>query len=102
LSPTTLDSLLKITDNKFLLSNAVATRAKEILDGSIPYIDDFNPLNPIETAMKEFSAGKLKIKILEGPVAKPLKVIEQKAKDFWTIDNLEKKDHKKAKKTKKK
>ncbi|MCX5749904.1 MAG: DNA-directed RNA polymerase subunit omega [Candidatus Saganbacteria bacterium] len=102
MSQPTIDSLIKVTDNKYLLSNAIATRAKEISEGSIPYIDDFNPLNPIDTAMKEFAAGKLKIKILSGPVAKPLKVIEQKAKDFWTIDNLEKKEHKKAKKTKSK
>jgi DNA-directed RNA polymerase subunit K/omega len=89
-------------NNKFLLANALSQRAKEIGEGSLPYIEDFNPLNPIETAMKEFSADKFKVKILEGPPKKPIKIIEDKARDFWTIDNLEKKDQKKVKKEKKK
>lgn len=97
-----IDVLLKREKNKFLLSNAVAQRAKEISSGSIPYIEDFNIADPIDTSLKEFAENKVIVKILEGPKEKPLKVIEAKARDFWTIDNLEKKEHKKAKKTKKK
>ncbi len=93
-----IDEMTKKTKNKFLLSNAVAQRAKEIADGSIPYIDDFSPNSVVETAMKEFAGEKLSIKVLEGPAPKPIKVIEAKAKDFWTIDNLERKEHKKTKK----
>ena len=98
----TIDVLLKKIDNKFLLTNAIALRAKEINAGSLPYIADADMTNPIGIAMEEFADDKFKVKILAGPPPKPIKVIEQKARDFWTIDNLEKKDHKKAKKTKKK
>lgn len=98
----TIDILMSKIDNKFLLSNALALRAKELNEGSLPYIEDYNPLNPIQTAMKEFADNKFALKVLEGPPAKPLKIIEAKARDFWTIDNLEKKEHKKVKKTKKK
>lgn len=97
-----IDVLLKREKNKFLLANAVAHRAKEISTGSIPYIEDYNVMDPIDTSLKEFAANKVSIKMLEGPKQKPLKVIEAKARDFWTLDNLEKKEHKKAKKTKKK
>ncbi len=98
----TLDSLLKKVKNKFLLANAISTRAKEINEGSLPYIEEFNINNPIETAMKEFASSKFDLKVLAGPVAKPLKEIEAKAKDFWGIDNLAKEDVKKSKKPKKK
>ena len=94
--------MLKKVKNKFLLSNAISTRAKEINEGSLPYIEEFNINNPIETAMKEFAANKFDLKVLSGPAAKPLKEIEAKAKDFWSIDNLEKKEIKKSKKPKKK
>lgn len=82
--------------NIFLLANAIATRAKEISEGSIPFVEDYNPVNPIETSMKEFSRGKFDIKILKGPAPKPMKVIEAKAKDFWTLDNLQKETRKKS------
>ena len=94
--------LLKKISNKFLLSNALAQRAKEISEGSLPYIEDFNPLNPIDTAMREFVENKFTLKILKGPAEKPLKETEQKAKDFWSIDTLEKKELKKTKKVNKK
>lgn len=99
----TIDSLNLIINNKFLLSNAVAMRAKAISEGSIPYIDDFNPLNPIETAMKEFAGKKVEMEILKGAPAKETKVSEEKAKaqKFWGLDSLEKEDSKKGKKPKK-
>ena len=95
----TIDILLKRINNRFLLANAVATRAKEILDGSLPYVEDSNPLNPIETAMNEFATSKVTIKILDGPPAKIEKIAE--VRDFWAKEvNLEKEDKKKGKKTK--
>ena len=99
--PPTIDMLLKKIHNKFLLTNAISARAKEINQGSLPYVEDFNPNNSIYTAMNELASNKIKIKVLEGPPAKPLKAIEEKPRDFWTIDNLEKKEIRKAKKEKK-
>ncbi len=84
-----------------MLSNAIAQRAKEISEGSIPFVEDYNPINPIETAMKEFSRGLFDIKSLKGPAPKPMKVIEAKAKDFWTLDNLQKETRKKSSPSKK-
>ena len=98
----TIDMLLKKISNKFLLSNALSQRAKEISEGSLPYIEEFDPLNPIDTAMREFVEGKFSLKILQGPSEKPVKAVEQKAKDFWSIDTLEKKELKKTKKVIKK
>lgn len=49
--------------NKFLLVNATITRAKQILAGSLPYVDDFDPTDSITTALKEIAADKIKIKI---------------------------------------
>ncbi len=97
-----IDMLLKKVSNKFLLSNALAQRAKEISEGSLPYIEEFNPLDPIDTSMREFVDNKFSVKVLKGPVEKPVKEIEQKAKDFWSIDTLEKKELKKSKKVSKK
>ena len=95
----TIDSLLKRINNRFLLANAVATRAKELLDGSLPYVEDSNPLNPIETAMNEFAFSKVAIKILDGPPKKAEKAAE--TRDFWAKEvNLEKEDKKKSKKAK--
>ena len=97
-----IDMLLKKVSNKFLLSNALAQRAKEISEGSLPYIEEFNPLDPIDTAMREFVENKFGVKVLKGPVEKPVKEAEKKAKDFWSIDTLEKKELKKTKKVSKK
>lgn len=99
MTTTTIDTLLKKISNRFLLANAIATRAKEIIDGSLPYVEDSNPLNPVETAMNEFGGTKLGIKILDGPPKREEKAVE--AKDFWSKEvNLEKEDKKKSKKTK--
>ena len=98
MSTPTTDVLLKLVKNRFLLANAIATRAKEISEGSLPYIEDFNPLNPIETAMNEMARQKVEIKILEGPPKKELKAPD--VKDFWNVEGgLEKEDRKKAKRT---
>lgn len=62
----TIDNLLTKATNKFMLSNAVAGRAKMVADGSLPYVNDFDPTNPIVTALKEIAADKVLIKIGTG------------------------------------
>ena len=65
-----IDKLLLNAKNKFLLANAISERSKQISEGSLPYVDDFNPANPIVTALKEILADRIKIKALTGPAAK--------------------------------
>ena len=65
-----IDNLLSKAKNKFLLSNAAAGRAKQITDGSLPYVDNFDPTNPVITALREIAADKIRIKVLTGPVKK--------------------------------
>lgn len=69
-SELTIDSLLTRARNKFLLTNAAVARAKQITDGSLPYVDNFDPNNPAITALREIAADKLRIKILSSPVKK--------------------------------
>ncbi|OGC22809.1 DNA-directed RNA polymerase subunit omega [candidate division WOR-1 bacterium RIFOXYB2_FULL_42_35] len=66
-----LDELLEKAGNKFLLSNAAAGRAKQIIEGSLPYVNHFDPNNPLVTALREIADDKIKIKILAGPTNKP-------------------------------
>ncbi len=96
----TIDDLLNRINNRFLLANVVADRAKAITEGSLPYIEDANVANPIETAMEELREGRIGFKILEAPSKKSEKASE--IKDFWGPRevNLEKEDKKKSKKTK--
>lgn len=65
-----IDGLLDKAKNRFLLSNAVSARAKEITSGSLPYINDFDPSNPIVTAIREIAAEKVKIKLSDAPKRK--------------------------------
>jgi len=58
-----IDILFERIPNKFLLVNAVAGRAKQIMEGSLPYVDNFNPENPIETAMKEIAEERISVEI---------------------------------------
>ncbi|MBU0687759.1 MAG: DNA-directed RNA polymerase subunit omega [Candidatus Margulisbacteria bacterium] len=74
-----IDNLLTKTDNKFMLSNAVAGRARQILSGSLPYVNDFDPTNPIVTALKEISRNKIGIKVLKGSAL--VKAQEQEKED---------------------
>jgi len=89
----TIDNLLSKSDNKFLLANALGKRAKQISEGSLPYVDDFNPANPIVTAMKELASEKVKIKVLQAPAQKPKETL---------LDKLPKKKLSLAKETRKK
>jgi len=70
LTEMTIDNLLSKAKNKFLLSNAAAGRAKQITEGSLPYVDNFDPTNPVITALREIAADKIRIKVLSGPVKK--------------------------------
>ena len=96
----TIDSLLSKISNRFLLANVIADRAKALTEGSLPYIEDADITNPIETAMNEMKQGKIWYKILEAPSKRSEKASE--IKDFWTPRDLslEKEDKKKSKKTK--
>jgi len=75
----TLDILLTKAKNKFLLSNAVAGRAKQISEGSLPYVNNFDPTNPIITAIREIATDKIKIRALTGESKRPkeVKVLEE-------------------------
>jgi len=58
-----IDDIMSKVNNKFLLVNATIARAKQILAGSLPYVDDFDPTDSITTALKEISSEKIKIKL---------------------------------------
>lgn len=70
----TIDLLLKKAKNKFLLSNAVSGRAKQIVEGSLPYVNDFDPTNPIITAIKEIARDKIRIKLVTSESKKPIEI----------------------------
>ena len=101
----TIDNLLTKAKNKFLLVNAAAGRAKQVAEGSLPYIDNFDPTNPVITALREIAADKIKIKILSAPSkkAQELLVAEEAANRPSALDRLakEKKSAPPAKKKKK-
>lgn len=71
----TIDNLLGKAKNKFLLVNAAAGRAKQVAEGSLPYVDNFDPTNPVITALREIAADKIRIKVLTGPAKKPQELI---------------------------
>lgn len=70
-----IEDLMSKAKNKFLLSNAASIRAKQIVEGSLPYVDHFDPNNPVITALREIAADKLRIKILTGPSKKPQELL---------------------------
>ena len=97
-----IDQLLSVSENKFLLSNALGKRAKQISEGSLPYVDDFNAANPIITAMKEIASGKVKIKTLAGPAPKLKESAIEKVESRLLSLAREKRSGTKAPKTSKK
>jgi len=103
LSETNIDDLLSRSKNKFLLSNAAAGRAKQIVEGSLPYVNNFDPNNPVITALREIAADKLRIKVLSGPSkkAQELLVKEDEKKKPSPLDRLAKDKKGKVKKEKK-
>ncbi len=74
-----IDDIMSKVKNKFLLVNATITRAKQILAGSLPYVDDFDPTDSITTALKEIAADKIKIK-LGKEIIKPQELVEAEVK----------------------
>ncbi len=70
-----IDNLLSKATTKFLLVNAAAGRAKQVAEGSLPYVDNFDPSNPVITALREIAADKIRIKVLTGPSKKAQELI---------------------------
>ncbi len=99
-----IDNLLSKAKNKFLLSNAAAGRAKQIVDGSLPYVNHFDPNNPVITALREIAADKIRIKVLSGPVKKPQEILarEEEKERPSLLKRLAREGKKKEKKKEKK
>jgi len=97
----TIDILLTKAKNKFLLSNAVAGRAKQISEGSLPYVDNFDPTNPIITAIREISNDKIKIRMMTATSKKPQEIeVLEKKEDRSALTKLAKEKKVSAKKKK--
>ncbi len=99
-----IDNLLSKATNKFLLVNAAAGRAKQVAEGSLPYVDNFDPSNPVITALLEIAADKIRIKVLSGPSKKAQELIlaeEEEAKPH-ALERLAKEKKASAPKKKKK
>ncbi|MFA5875933.1 MAG: DNA-directed RNA polymerase subunit omega [Candidatus Margulisiibacteriota bacterium] len=79
-----IDNLMTKAENKFILTKAAAGRAGQILAGSLPYVNDFDPTNPIITALKELARDKIKIKVLKGVALE--KAQEQEKADQHRIE----------------
>lgn len=92
MSKETIDELLKKAKNKFLLSNAVASRAKQISEGSLPYVNDFDPTNPIITAIREIARDKIRIKLMTAESKKPIeiKMVEEEKEGPSALEKLAK------------
>ncbi|MFH1576045.1 MAG: DNA-directed RNA polymerase subunit omega [Candidatus Margulisiibacteriota bacterium] len=99
-----IDDLLTKAKNKFLLANAAAGRAKQIVEGSLPYVDHFDPNNPVITALREIAADKIRIKVLTGPSKKPQEILSKDVEEAPSALNrlAKEKKSKAAKKEKKK
>ena len=98
----TIDELLTKAKNKFLLSNAVAGRAKQIGEGSLPYVNDFDPTNPIITAIREIARDKIRIKLLTSESKKPIEIKMVEEEEAPALDKLSKGSKKSLKKSDKK
>ncbi len=99
-----IDNLLSKATNKFLLVNAAAGRAKQVAEGSLPYVDNFDPSNPVITALREIAADKIRIKVLSGPSKKAQELIlaeEEEARPH-ALERLAKEKKASAPKKKKK
>jgi len=102
LSEINIDDLLSKAKNKFLLVNAAAGRAKQIVGGSLPYVDHFDPNNPVITALREIAAEKMRIRVLSGPSKKPQEILEKEEdKGPSALERLAKGKRTKEKKGKK-
>jgi DNA-directed RNA polymerase omega subunit len=107
LSEINIDDLLTNAKNKFLLVNAASGRAKQIMEGSLPYVDHFDPNSPVITALREIAADKIRIRVLSAPTKKPQEILAKEEEEKKRPSALErlargKKREKKEKKEKKK
>ena len=103
MSEINIDDLLSKAKNKFLLTNAAAGRAKQIVEGSLPYVDNFDPNSPVITALREIAADKIRIKILSGPSKKPQEILTKEEEEKPSaLERLAKEKKGKIKKEKKK
>tara|TARA_Y100000814_G_scaffold118301_1_gene84673 strand:+ start:225 stop:611 length:387 start_codon:yes stop_codon:yes gene_type:complete len=98
--------LLKKIPNRFLLSVAIAKRARQISEGEKPLVEVMKdkPLNPINIAMKEFNEGLITISEKD-EVDDELELIEKLDKNLEERIEKQKKEEEKNKpkeKTKKK
>jgi DNA-directed RNA polymerase omega subunit len=76
-----IDNLLSKANNKFLLTNAASGRAKQLVEGSLPYVNNFDPNNPVITALREIAADKIRIKVLTGPSKKVQELLKTDAEE---------------------
>ena len=98
--------LLKKIPNRFLLSVAIAKRARQISEGEKPLVEVMKdkPMNPINIAMKEFNEGLITISEKD-EVDDELELIEKLDKNLEDRIEKQKKEEEKNKpkeKTKKK
>ena len=98
--------LLKKIPNRFLLSVAIAKRARQISEGEKPLVEVMKdkPMNPINIAMKEFNEGLITISEKD-EVDDELELIEKLDKNLEERIEKQKKEEEKNKpkeKTKKK
>ena len=98
--------LLKKIPNRFLLSVAIAKRARQISEGEKPLVEVMKdkPLNPINIAMKEFNEGLITISEKD-EVDDELELIEKLDKNLEERIEKQRKEEEKNKpkeKTKKK
>lgn len=90
MSERNIENLLTKAKNKFLLANAASGRAKQIVDGSLPFVNNFDPNNPVVTALREIAADKLKIKILTGPSKKAQELLTEEEEAPSALERLAK------------
>ena len=95
MSKKTLEELITVTNNKFLFSNAVAGRAKQLAEGSLPYIETEDTAHPIALALQEFAMEKVRVKLLEGPRPKVERLVFEELPSGPSLER-EKKKKKKA------
>ncbi|MBI60304.1 DNA-directed RNA polymerase subunit omega [bacterium] len=98
--------LLKKIPNRFLLSVAIAKRARQISEGEKPLVEVMKdkPLNPINIAMKEFNEGLITISEKD-EIDDELELIEKLDKNLEERIEKQRKEEEKNKpkeKTKKK
>jgi len=95
--------LLKKIPNRFLLSVAIAKRARQISEGERPLVEIIKdkPFNPIDIAMKEFSEGLIDISEKE-EVDDELELIEKLDKSLDEQLEKEKEEEEEKKKPKEK